>query len=88
MVKRTIVFILFVGNVFAQQSDLNFIFDQKANAQSAIELTRIDTTDIGAVIYAYQSQIEYALTWRSIAINTYESFSNKKVLQAADLNYL
>lgn len=71
-----------------QQSDINSRFNQKANAQSAINLVRLDTADIGAVIFAYQSQIEYALTWRSIAIKTYEEFSNKDVLQAADLNYL
>ena len=88
MVKKGFIYFLLVQFSFAQQSDLNFIFDQNANARSAIELIQTDTTNVGDVIYSYQSQIEYALTWRSIAIQTYESFSGKEVLLGADLNYL
>ena len=54
----------------AQEVNVNFIFDQNANSRSAIDLIEEDTIDIGEVIYTYQSQIEYALTWRSIAIET------------------
>ena len=72
----------------AQEVNINFIFDQNANSHSAINLIENDTVDIGEVIYNYQSQIEYALTWRSIAIETYEKFNKKDVLTAADLNYL
>lgn len=72
----------------AQEVNVNFIFDQNANSRSAIDLIEKDTIDIGEVIYTYQSQIEYALTWRSIAIETYEKFNNKDVLTGADLNYL
>ena len=77
-----------VANNVAQEKNINFIFDQNANSRSAIELMENDTIDIGDVIYNYQSQIEYALTWRSIAIETYEKFNKKEVLTAADLNYL
>jgi hypothetical protein len=79
---------LFLIPISGQEVNINFIFDQNANSRSAIALIENDTIDIGDVIYNYQSQIEYALTWRSIAIETYEKFNKKDVLTAADLNYL
>ena len=85
--KLTLVLLSFIS-LSAQEKNINFIFDQNANSRSAIELMENDTIDIGDVIYNYQSQIEYALTWRSIAIETYEKFNKKEVLTAADLNYL
>jgi len=88
LVKRIFSSLFFVVLISAQQSNVNFIFDHSANSRSAINLINEDTVDVGKVIYKYQSQIEYALTWRSIAIETYESFNKKDVLTAADLNYL
>ena len=85
---KTIIILLSITLVNAQEVNVNFIFDQNANSRSAIDLIENDTIDIGDVIYNYQSQIEYALTWRSIAIETYEKFNKKDVLTAADLNYL
>ncbi len=85
---KTILILLSITLVNAQEVNVNFIFDQNANSRSAIDLIENDTIDIGDVIYNYQSQIEYALTWRSIAIETYEKFNKKDVLTAADLNYL
>ena len=87
MVKMILI-LLSITLVNAQEVNVNFIFDQNANSRSAIDLIENDTIDIGDVIYNYQSQIEYALTWRSIAIETYEKFNKKDVLTAADLNYL
>lgn len=88
MVKKITLVFLFLIPISGQEVNINFIFDQNANSRSAIELIENDTIDIGDVIYNYQSQIEYALTWRSIAIETYEKFNKKDVLTAADLNYL
>ncbi|MBT4785168.1 MAG: hypothetical protein HOO21_07415, partial [Candidatus Marinimicrobia bacterium] len=75
--KLTLVLLSFIS-LSAQEKNINFIFDQNANSRSAIELMENDTIDIGDVIYNYQSQIEYALTWRSIAIETYEKFNKKE----------
>ena len=88
MVNKISFILISLTLIRAQEVNVNFIFDQNANSHSAINLIENDTVDIGEVIYNYQSHIEYALTWRSIAIETYEKFNKKDVLTAADLNYL
>lgn len=85
--KFIISFFIF-GLLSAQRSNASKSFETEMSSKSAIQIIFNDTINIKHAISNYQSDIEYALSWRSIAIKKYKELSEKKVLSAADMNYL